>query len=109
MSSFIEQLKRRNVFRAALSYIAMSWVLLQIVDIISPIVGFPDSLMRILTVVLLLGIIPILVISWVYEITPEGLKKDSADTQDPAHQKKIASRMNAVVIALLVVAIGLLN
>ena len=45
MSGLFEQFKRRNVFRAAATYAALSWVLLQVIDLTTPILGLPDSLM----------------------------------------------------------------
>ena len=87
MSGIFQQLKRRNVFRAAATYLALSWVLLQVIDITTPIIGLPDSLMRIATVILLLAFIPVLIVSWVYEMTPEGLKKDTKTAENSPHQK----------------------
>jgi len=108
MSSLFEQLKKRNVFRAAATYFALSWVLLQIVDIASPIVGLPDSIMRTLTIILAIGLVPVLVVSWLYEITSEGMKRESAVAQDSPSRDMLARKMNLVVVILLVIAIGLL-
>jgi len=108
MKNLFEQLKQRNVFRAAATYVALSWVLLQIIDLVSPILGWPDGVMRIASGVLLLGFIPAIIISWVYEITPEGLKKEQTFAEDTAFRQHVASRMNTVVVLLLITAIVLL-
>ncbi len=108
MSNLFEQLKRRNVFRAAATYLALSWVLLQVIALITPAFGLPESLMQIFTIVLLLGFIPVLIISWVYEVTPDGLKKESEIAENSPFRQQIANKMNTAVIVLLLIAIGLL-
>jgi TolB-like protein/predicted TPR repeat methyltransferase len=108
MSGLFEQLKRRNVFRAAATYAALSWVLLQVIDLSTPILGLPDSLMRIATIILLLAFIPVLIVSWVYEMTPEGLKRDTPTAEESPYRQHIASKMNTAVVVLLVLAIVLL-
>jgi TolB-like protein/tetratricopeptide (TPR) repeat protein len=103
-----EQLKRRNVFRVAATYLALSWVLLQVVDIVLPLLGLPDSLMRTTAIILALGLIPVLVFSWIFEITPEGIQKESEIPSDSPYRLKSGHRMNVAVVFLLVIAIGLL-
>jgi TolB-like protein/Flp pilus assembly protein TadD len=108
MSRLFEQLKRRNVIRAAATYVALSWVLLQIVDLISPILGLPDRVMQVMAVVLVLGLIPAMIVSWIYEITPDGVQKEKELAEDAPGRQIIARKMNTVVAVLLLIAIGLL-
>jgi len=67
-------LKQRLVFRTAAAYIASSWILLQAVDLFTPIIGLPDSVMRGLAIFLSVGFVPALIVSWIYE----RLRRDSA-------------------------------
>ena len=75
--SLFNEIKRRNVHRVGLVYLASSWLLVQIAETIFPLFGFEDTAARLVVVVLGIGLIPALVFSWVFELTPEGLKKES--------------------------------
>ena len=104
--SLFEELKRRNVIRIAILYLVSSWVLLQLADVLSSLLNIPDSAGSIVVMLLVLGFFPALIFAWVYEMTPEGLKRevdvDRSHSQTPATGKKI----NTVIIVLLVIAIG---
>ena len=76
MSLFAE-LKRRNVFRVAVAYLVGTWVLLQVTDVLVPMLELPDSAGKLVLFLLALGLIPTLLFSWAYEITPEGVKLNS--------------------------------
>lgn len=104
--SVYSELKRRNVFRVAVGYGVLSWLLLQIADVLMDTIGLPDIWGKAVLGLLLIGIFPVLIFSWVYEITPEGVKRESelsAETSITAHTAK---RLNIAVIVLLVIAIG---
>ena len=75
--SFLEELKRRNVLRAAAAYLAVSWLLIQVVETVFPAFGFGGTDVRIVIIVLVIGLIPVLIFSWAFELTPEGLKDES--------------------------------
>ena len=101
--SFIDELKRRNVIRVAIGYVAVSWLLIQVVETIFPLFGLPDSAARMLVIAAGVGLIPALILSWAFELTPEGLKKESeVDRSQPADQAKgkIFDRAVMVVLAL---------
>ena len=75
--SFFEGLKRRNVIRVALLYVVASWLLLQIADVLFPNLGAPEWAFRLVFGLLLLFFVPTLIFAWIYEITPEGLRRTS--------------------------------
>ncbi|MDJ0655387.1 MAG: winged helix-turn-helix domain-containing protein [Xanthomonadales bacterium] len=75
--NFFAELKRRNVFRMGLLYVVSSWLLLQTGDILFNLMGLPDWSLRLLLGILVLGFPFALVVSWVYELTPEGLRRES--------------------------------
>ncbi len=75
--SFLDELKRRNVIRVAVGYLAGAWLLIQILETLFPIFGIPETSVRLVVVIAAIGFIPVLVISWYFELTPEGLKRDS--------------------------------
>ncbi len=104
------ELKRRNVFRVAAAYAVVAWLLVQVGDIASHSLGFPGWFMPMLFVVLGLGFPVALLLSWAYELTPDGVKR-SADVEPAAsvtpHTGRRIDRLIVVgllaVIAILVV------
>ena len=74
--SIFNELKRRNVLRVAVAYLAVSWLLIQVVETIFPVFGLSETLIRLVIIVLAIGFPLALVFSWLYELTPEGLKLD---------------------------------
>ena len=76
--SFFSELRRRNVFRVALTYAVVAWLLIEIASVLLPMVDAPESLITAFVVLVALGFAVALFISWAFEMTPEGLKR----TQD---------------------------
>src|SRR5712671_5042547 len=76
--SFFSELRRRNVFRVALTYTVVAWLLIEIASVLLPLVDAPESIITAFVVLLALGFAVALFISWVFEMPPEGLKR----TQD---------------------------
>ncbi len=73
---WITKLRRRNVLRVATAYIVTAWPIVQVVETIFPAFGFGDMAIRIVIIALAIAFIPALVLSWAFEITPEGLKRE---------------------------------
>ena len=76
--TFFEELRRRNVIRVGVAYLVAAWLLLQIVDVLAPLLDLPEWVGKLVFLVLLIGLVPTLVFSWVYELTPEGIRRDPA-------------------------------
>jgi TolB-like protein len=104
--SLFEELKRRNVIRVAILYLVSSWVLLQLADVLSSLLNAPEFAGSIVIMLLVLGFFPALIFAWVYEMTPDGLRRevdvDRSESMTPETGKKI----NVVIVVLLVIAIG---
>jgi ketosteroid isomerase-like protein len=83
--SFFSELRRRNVFRVALTYTVIAWLLLEIASVLLPLVDAPESLITAFVVLLALGFVVALFVSWAFEMTPEGLKR----TQDLSPEEVI--------------------
>ena len=105
--SFFAELRRRNVIRVAGLYVVTAWLLVQIADTLLPIFGTPDWVLRTLVTMLALGFVPALVFSWVFELTPEGLKREEevdrrfSTTQLTARKLDIATLMIALLAIVL--------
>ena len=74
--SFLTELKRRNVLRAAGLYLVGAWLIVQVTGTLLPMFGAPEWLPRSIVVILAVGVLPVLLFAWVYELTPEGLKRE---------------------------------
>ena len=103
--SLFNELKRRNVFRVGAAYLVVAWLLLQIMDTVGPIVGFSDSFARGVLFLLAIGFPIVLIVSWVYELTPEGIQTQA--NADASGTQSHAGKLNAVIIAGLVLALVL--
>jgi TolB-like protein/Flp pilus assembly protein TadD len=101
--SFFNELKQRNVFRMALLYVVAAWLILQVSDVLLPNLGAPDWAFRLVLGLLILFFIPALIFAWVYEITPEGLKKEQAGEPATTYARR---RIDTLIVVLLVLAIG---
>jgi TolB-like protein len=105
MASFIGELKRRNVFRVAVSYAIVAWLSIQIAATVLPTFDAPRWVIQTLTFVVILGFPAAVALAWAFEITPEGIKAASASTE-PAESGR--RRSNHVVIGLLLLAVAYL-
>jgi TolB-like protein/Tfp pilus assembly protein PilF len=99
------ELKRRNVIRMGGLYLVGAWLLIQIAETLLPAFDVPGWVLRAIIIVLALGFLPALVFSWVYELTPEGLKRDAE--VDPARSiaPQTAQRMDRLILAGLAAVI----
>lgn len=73
---FLAELKRRNVFRMAGLYLVSAWLVVQVAETLLPIFHTPDWVLQSIVVLLALGLVPALIVSWIYELTPEGLRRE---------------------------------
>ncbi len=89
--NFWEELKRRKVVRVITVYAAAAFVILELVDIVSPALGLPSWTLGLVIVLLCIGFIISVVLSWVYDITPEGVQKTKPSTKDSSEAKQPAS------------------
>src|SRR6266481_839959 len=103
---FFAELKRRNVIRFAGLYLVGAWLLTQVASTVLPMFGAPDWLPRSIVSLLAIGFIPALILSWVFELTPHGLKRDEDVSPEESIAPQTAHRMNRMIIAVLLLALG---
>jgi hypothetical protein len=77
IDNFFVELKRRNVYKVAVAYAVVSWLLIQAASILLPTFEAPAWVMKVLVLVIILGFPVALIVSWAFEITPEGIKLES--------------------------------
>ena len=104
---FLAELKRRNVIRVAAAYVVVGWLLLQAADVLSPALHLPEWIVTAIALLLMLGFLPVLLFSWAYELTPEGLKKD-ADVDIAASVTSETGRKLNIITIIAVVGIAAL-
>ncbi|HZX90590.1 MAG TPA: tetratricopeptide repeat protein [Rudaea sp.] len=104
--NFLAELKRRNVLRTAGLYLVAAWLIVQVTGTLLPMFGAPEWLPRSVVVLLAVGLLPVLVFAWVYELTPEGLKLEREVERDESITRDTGQRMNRAIFVLLVLAIG---
>ncbi|NNJ72238.1 MAG: tetratricopeptide repeat protein, partial [Enterobacterales bacterium] len=104
--SFFAELKRRNVLRVLVAYIALGWLVIQIADILTPAFNLPEWTLRFLIIVGALGLPFVLFFSWAFEITPEGVKREEEVDRSQSITNVTAQKLNTVIVVLLVILIG---
>jgi len=104
--SFFNELKRRNVFRVALGYVVSCWLLAQVADLVLHNIGAPAWVMQTLMLFLALGFPVVLFFSWAYEVTPEGIKRESEVDRTQSITHITAHNLDVAIIAVLVVAVA---
>src|SRR5204862_7868222 len=107
-TSFFSELKRRNVIRMAGLYLVGAWLLTQVASTVLPMFGAPEWLPRSIVILLAIGFVPALIFSWLFELTPEGLKRDEEVTAEQSIAPQTARRMDRMIIVVLVLALGYL-
>src|ERR1700726_2000263 len=105
---FVSELRRRNVYKVAVAYAVVAWLLIQAASILFPTFDAPASAMKILVVILAIGFPIALAFSWAFEITPEGIKRESEIESDKTITHQTGRKIVALTIALAVIAAGLL-
>ena len=108
--SFFEELKRRNVYKVAVAYAIVGWLLVQVATQVFPFLEIPNWVVRSVIVLIAVGFPIALVIAWAFEATPEGIKRtEVADAMPAKGQKKRAWIYVAVIAGLLSIGLFLLG
>jgi TolB-like protein len=105
MKKFIQELKRRNVIKASLAYLVIAWVLLQVLQFLLPMINAPDWALKGITLVMAIGLPIWIIISWIYEITPEGIEKTAKVSENELVTEVTNKRLNVFIIVSLSIAV----
>jgi TolB-like protein/Flp pilus assembly protein TadD len=104
--SLIAELKRRNVIRMAGLYLVAAWLLVQVASTVLPAFEAPAWTVRTLIIVLAIGFVPALIFAWVFELTPEGLKRDVDVPQHLSIAPQTGRRLDRMLLVVSVLAIA---
>jgi hypothetical protein len=104
--SLFHELKRRNIFRAGAAYVVTAWVIIQIVETILPAFGFGIAAVRIAVIILAIGFVPAIILAWVFELTPDGIKREEEVDYTSAKFLRFDKTLDRLIIVVLVLAVG---
>jgi TolB-like protein/cytochrome c-type biogenesis protein CcmH/NrfG len=105
--SLFAEMKRRNVFKAGAAYLALGWVVTQVTSTVAPLLHLPDSIGPIIVWIGVIGFPFVIMFSWAYEITPEGIRRENEVDRSTSITHVTGRRLDYTIIGLLLVAIAL--
>lgn len=104
--SILRELQRRNVLRVAAGYVAVSWLIVQVMDTLSEAFALTGEHLRIAVIVLAVCFVPVMIISWVFELTPDGFKRDADVERNTPAARKSQKRLDRIATAALAIALA---
>ena len=87
-------------------YLVAAWLIVQVAETLLPLYATPDWVLKTIVLLLAIGFVPALVFAWIFELTPEGIKRDADVDKSRSIASHTAQRMNRVLVALLILALG---
>jgi len=109
LGQLFEELKRRNVFRVAVAYLVSGWLVLQVAELALEITGAPEWVLQLLFVFGLLGFPIVLVFSWAYELTPDGVKREKDVDRSESITGDTGRKLNIATIGMLVAVLAVVG
>ena len=106
-TSFFAELKRRNVYKVAVAYAVVAWLLIQAASIFLPTFNAPQWAMQIVILIIVVGFPIALAFSWAFEITPEGIKREEDITPNQSITHHTGRKIVAITIIVAIIATGL--
>ena len=104
---FVSELRRRNVYKVAVAYAVVSWLLIQVATQVFPFFEVPNWAVRLVVLLLILGFPVALILSWAFELTPEGIKRESEVAHERSKTRHTGRRIVGLTIVVAVIAAGL--
>jgi len=106
--NFFAELKRRNVYKVAVAYAVVGWLMMQVAATVVPALHLPDVIVSAVVVLTLLGFPIALVIAWAFEMTPEGMKRTENVSPNEAIPQWSARKFTAMIVSIALLAAALL-
>jgi TolB-like protein/Flp pilus assembly protein TadD len=105
---FFAELKRRNVYKVAIAYAVVAWLLMQVASQIFPFFEIPNWAVRLVVLLLVIGFPVALILAWAFELTPEGIKRAEDVDLSKSVRRKTGRKLDFFIIAVLLLVIGIL-
>jgi adenylate cyclase len=106
MSSFLQELKDRHVIKAGIAFLAVAWLIIQLIGEIGPMLGAPDWIYKAMLVLLAAGFVVTVILAWVYELTNKGLRRAADFERDDQLHTLDSRKLDFVIIGALILALG---
>jgi len=106
MEKFFKELLRRNVAKVAFVYLIAGWLTMQVADVMFPALNLPEWLTSAIAALLLIGFPFALIFAWAFELTPEGIKKESEVDRSQSITPQTGKKLNYTISAILAIALG---
>jgi TolB-like protein len=107
LASVWGELKRRNVVRVAIAYAVGSWLILQLTDVLAPLLELPDWVARFVLFLLIIGFLVTLILAWVFELTPEGLKLEKDVDRSQSITRTTGRKLDFTIIGISSIALAM--
>src|SRR6266849_9283855 len=105
---FFGELKRRNVYKVAVAYAVVAWLLIQAATQVFPFFEIPNWAIRLVVLLLIIGFPVALVFAWAFELTPEGIKRTEDVAPHESIARSIGRKLDFLIIAVLLLVISAL-
>ena len=106
MEKFFREAMRRNVVKVAVVYLIAGWLTMQVADVMFPALNLPEWLTSAIAALLLIGFPFALIFAWAFEMTPEGIKKESEIDRNESITSQTGKKLNTSIIIILSIALG---
>ena len=106
MQKFLKEIQRRNVAKVAIVYLIAGWLTMQVADVMFPALNLPEWITSAIAALLLIGFPFALIFAWAFEMTPEGIKKESEVDRSQSITPQTGKKLNHTIIAILAIALG---
>src|SRR5215475_14268522 len=104
MNSFLAELKRRNVYKVAVAYAIVGWLLIQVATQVFPFLEIPNWIIRLVIALVAIGFPIALIIAWAFELTPEGIKR--TEDVDPSASARQPRKRGWIVVVIVGVVLS---
>src|SRR5436189_3940343 len=108
LRNFFAELKRRNVYKVAIAYAVVAWLLMQVASQIFPFFEIPNWTVRLVVLLLVIGFPVAVILAWAFELTPEGIKRAEDVDVSKSITRKSGRKLDFFIIAVLLLVIGFL-
>ena len=106
MKNFFAELKRRNVYKVAVAYAVVGWLVMQVASTVVPALHLPDAITTAVVMLTLLGFPIALVLAWAFELTPEGIKRTEGLAPADQTPQRSTGKFTALVVSIAILAAG---
>jgi len=107
LRSFFAELKRRNVYKVAVAYAVVGWLVMQVAATVVPALHLPSAITSAVVLLTILGFPVALVLAWAFEMTPEGIKRTEDVAPNESIARRTGRRITALIVVLALAALGL--